>query len=277
MKRARTHSLGSLCVLVVVALSAVAVASASAALPELGRCVAAEKTEEGKKTVYHGAYSNHGCTRPNATHNGKYEWLPGPGPEGKAFQGHLSEPTLETNGGILVECGSGKLEGEYTGPKTATISNLELITCVSGTPPKFCQTEASMPDVIRAAGALEAELGSLGGSKSFAGWDLNGSTPVMFAYTCGGKGEVESNDTIEGSVISTISTGGMSYFNRMGKIGLVRYKQKAGAQLPEAFEGGSKDTLTLTRIQGVSHTTEAIGLETLEEIRTEEPLEVKSK
>ena len=277
MKRALSPTLWACCVLFGLSLSVVAASSATAALPELGRCVPAEETMEGKKTVHHGAFSNHGCTKVNATHTGKYEWLPGPGPEGKAFTGHLAAPAFETNGGIRIECGSGHVEGEYTGAKTATITKLELTTCVSGTPAKFCQTELAVPDVIKNVGNLEAELGPLGGAKSFAGWDLKSGTPVFLTFTCGDKGEVESVNTIEGSVIGPIHTGGRSYFNRMNKTGLVRYKQTAGVQLPEAFEGGSKDTLTLTQVQGVGHTTEPIGFESEEELATVEALEVKTK
>lgn len=277
MKRALSPTLWACCVLFGLSLSVVAASSATAALPELGRCVPAEETMEGKKTVHHGAFGNRGCTKANATHTGKYEWLPGPGPEGKTFTGHLAEPALETKGGIRVECGSGHVEGEYTGEKTATITKLELITCVSGTPPVFCQTEPAVPDVIKNVGNLEAQLGTLGGSKSFAGWDVKGPTPVVFTYTCGDKPELESFSTIEGSVIGTVHTGGRSYFNRMNKTGMVRYKQKEGAQLPEAFEGGEKDTLALTRIQGLTQTTEPIAFESEEELTTTEALEVKTR
>ena len=76
MKRALSPTLWACCVLFGLSLSVVAASSATAALPELGRCVPAEETMEGKKTVHHGAFSNHGCTKVNATHTGKYEWLP---------------------------------------------------------------------------------------------------------------------------------------------------------------------------------------------------------
>ncbi len=55
--------------------------TASAALPEVGRCVKVAGVKEGKKTHYDGAYGNAGCDRANAAHAGKYEWLPGPGPK----------------------------------------------------------------------------------------------------------------------------------------------------------------------------------------------------
>ncbi len=276
MRRGRTLAQGACCVLLVMALAAVAASSASAEVPELGRCVPAEKTEEGKKTVYNGAYKNKGCTKPSATKTGKYEWLPGPGAEGKAFKGGAAEPTIETPGGIAVECGGGEVEGEYTGPKTATIKKLELKPCVTnGVPARFCQTDPGKPDQITNAVPIEAELGKVSGGK--AGWDLKASGP-MFVYTCGDKEELpESLNMVEGSVIGVLRAGATSNYDRMNKFGFVRFKQAAGKQLPEAFEGGSPDTLTLTRIEGVSQTAEPVGFAAVPEMGTAEPLEVKGK
>ena len=72
------------CLLAVCAASAVAVSSASATLPELGRCQAVSPVMEGKKTVYHGVYSNRVCTKKNPKMKGRYEWAAGPG-EKKTF------------------------------------------------------------------------------------------------------------------------------------------------------------------------------------------------
>ena len=41
----------------VASLGALTAASASAEIPELGRCVKVEGVQEGKKTVYHGKYA----------------------------------------------------------------------------------------------------------------------------------------------------------------------------------------------------------------------------
>ena len=61
------------------ALGALAASSASAALPEIGRCVKVEGVKEGHTTKFDGKYSDHKCTRASATSKGKFEWEPGAG------------------------------------------------------------------------------------------------------------------------------------------------------------------------------------------------------
>lgn len=73
----RRLSRTGLCMLAVAAIGAVASASASAAAPEYGRCVAIAKTRLGS-----GLFTNSTCTREATGRQWrKYEWKPGPGPE----------------------------------------------------------------------------------------------------------------------------------------------------------------------------------------------------
>ncbi|HME04043.1 MAG TPA: hypothetical protein VKG38_13555 [Solirubrobacteraceae bacterium] len=60
----------------VLAVSAVAAASAFAEPPEFGKCVKVAPVKEGKKKVYHGGYSDKGCTEASPSKEGKYEWAP---------------------------------------------------------------------------------------------------------------------------------------------------------------------------------------------------------
>ncbi len=61
-----------LCVIAALAISAVAVSSASAAAPEFGRCVKKAKAEGT-------GYSNSGCTTSASGSEAKYKWESGPG------------------------------------------------------------------------------------------------------------------------------------------------------------------------------------------------------
>jgi hypothetical protein len=270
--------LGS-CLLLACTIAAIAAGTATAAVPELGRCVLQEKTAEGgEPPSYHAAYSNHKCTKLNTMHKGKYEWFPGPGPEGKAIKAELAEePVLETPGGIVVQCAFGDVEeAEYTGPKTMKIGKLRLDNCQSGVPPQYCQTEPAAKGEIENVVPIEAELGLIGPSKPTAGWDLKTTGP-LFTFTCATPPEVESLFKVEGSVIGAIQKGALGDVNVMNKNAPIHFKQVAGKQLPAAFEGGEPDTLTLERIRLAQKTKEAVGFGALDFSSTVEPLEVKTK
>jgi hypothetical protein len=68
----RLRALG-LCMVAALAISAIAVSSASAEAPEYGRCIKKAKAEGG-------GYSNSGCTTSVET-GAKFEWVAGPGPK----------------------------------------------------------------------------------------------------------------------------------------------------------------------------------------------------
>ncbi|MGO9760919.1 MAG: hypothetical protein ACLP1Q_06640 [Solirubrobacteraceae bacterium] len=60
----------------VLAVSAVAAASAFAEPPEFGKCLKVAPVKEGKKKVYDGGYTDKGCTEASPSKEGKYEWAP---------------------------------------------------------------------------------------------------------------------------------------------------------------------------------------------------------
>ncbi len=169
---------------------ATCVASASAALPEIGRCVkAAPKTEGGKK-VFDGKYSNGKCTEEAKNGKGKHEWVPEPG-EDKEYEspGSTETATLETPKGIKVACKDHKVYGEYTGPKTET-QTLGLYECeltnekVPCQSVNFNETPPAYAEGTLIADALEGELGLVsGGRKPVAGWAMkpnSGSDVAIF-------------------------------------------------------------------------------------------------
>jgi uncharacterized protein YcfJ len=282
MKPIRTVAV---CLLSACALSATAVATASAELPELGRCVAVEGVAQGKKTVYSGGYSSASCVRKKPAHNGKYEWLPGPGPNNKFF-GLAEEPVLETVGGQQVFCAAGLLKGEYTGAKTEKAKvSFEICEDAAKRP---CQTTPAKEGVI-GEGAVEGDLAYTDSTKKTAGWDLKheGGSGAIFTYYCGKL--PETIHMVEGSVIGVVKKGFFGNdVNKMSKKATIAYKAIKGKQLPEAFEGQPNDTLVTTTLGLETRANEQTGLTTLletvsgegEDIPNEaiqEPLEVRTK
>jgi hypothetical protein len=246
------------------ALGAAAVAGvASAEPPEVGRCVEVEGVKEGKKTVYSGGYASAHCTRTKPLHNGKYEWLPGPGPKNKFF-GEGEEPLFETVGAQTLYCSSMTEKGEYTGPKAMKLK-LGYQLCEDGAK-RPCQTTPAHAGEIEAVETLEGTLAYIDGTKKTAGWDLKpeGGSGALFTYYCGTL--PESIHTVEGSVIGQAKKGFfVGDLNKMSKHGAVAYKATRGKQLPEAFEGLAADTLTTTTTGLETRSPEQTGLTTVEE------------
>lgn len=280
------------CALVLVgALCGVAAAGASAELPEVGRCVKLTPTEVNKHKHYSGAYAGPNCTSLNASHHGKYEWMPGPGPQNK-FKGTANEPepVLETPEHIKVTCSDGNFFGEYVGTKSMKLSKVVFTGCQTG-PNKPCQTTAVAHEgEIESAAELEGTLGVIKAAATpKVGWDMKRSGGgTVFTFLCGKLPELQSMHTIEGSVIGQVLSGTESNIDKMNLQSEVRYTQKNGVQSPEKFETGAKDTFTDSMLTGTSKSVEPIALGALdvlvsglgkpvEEEKNQEPLEIKVK
>ncbi len=270
----------------VVSLGALTAASASAEIPELGRCVKVEGVQEGKRTVYHGKYGSKNCIKQKAVSTGQYEFLPGPGPKSE-YYGVAVEPAPElvTVSGRKIVCSVIAFKGKYTGPKTETV-NISLGGCEEGSRP--CQTNPAKVGEIEGTSALEGELGTIskGSNKLNVGWDLK-HEGVIFTFTCGKLPEVGALEALEGpSVIGVVTGGFFGDLNKMSIYSTIKYKQTGGKQIPEAFEGGPKDTLLLKSITG--NTSEQVALSAVEETTSgkgepiekeenQEALEVKAR
>ncbi|HTA06526.1 MAG TPA: hypothetical protein VK774_09200, partial [Solirubrobacteraceae bacterium] len=239
-----------------------------------------------KKTVFSGAYSGRTCLHQKPSHNGKYEWLPGPGANNKFF-GFAEEPVLQTVGGQTISCAAGLFKGEYTGAKTEKMTaSLEICEDAAKRP---CQTTPAKEGVISEGGTLEGDLGYIDSTKKTVGWDLEheGGSGAIFTYYCGKL--PETIHMVEGSVIGQVKPGFFGNdLNKMSKKATISYKASKGKQLPEAFEGQPNDTLTTTTLGLETRPNEQTGLTTLletvsgegEDIPNEaiqEPLEVKTK
>ena len=223
-----------------------------------------------------GQYKGAQCLAP-AGGKGTYNWLPGPGGKRK-FAGSIGPVALATVGGFKVKCSSGDFTGEYTGTKTASVT-LALVGCLNGATLQKCQTTPIKEAEIETQ-PIEAELGFIkGGERPKVGLDLKPAPPI--AFDCGTFGEeTHTLVSVEGSVIGTIQPP-----NSMRATFKVIYTASKGKQVPERFEGGVKDTLTLQRTVGATTTTEQAGLTIIgiEEIpkplivENEEPIEIKAK
>jgi hypothetical protein len=249
------------CFAAILAASAAVVASASAAFPELGRCV-----EVAPGT---GQYKGKGCLT-KAPGKGNHEWLPGPGAKPK-FDGSGGEAKLE-GPNLKILCSPNTYQGEYTGPNTLSVT-VNFIGCTNIATNQTCQTNPVKPSEIETQGPLEGELGFIrSGSKPVVGLDIK-RAPTLVVFECGKAPEAVLHVSLEGSVIGRIRP-----VNRMLEETKLGYKASALKQVPEAFEGGVKDTLTAKLIEGVTTTTEELVLvNPLVEIVNEEPLEIKTR
>jgi hypothetical protein len=290
MRRIRIS--GSILLAALVVCCSFAAASASAELPELGRCVRTEKVVTGKKSAYAAAYKGKTCTVLSPTKKGKYEFLPGPGAENHFYGiGEEPEPVLETTGGKKVECTEEVLEGEYTGPKTLK-AKVSFGGCSTGTEPRRnCQSNPAKEGTIEGGGTFEGTLGQIApGAKPVVGWDLKREGGgAAFTFQCGIPPQGLTVETIEGSVIGALGKGFFGTdVNKMSEYATFKYRQKKGLQEPEMFEGGAKDVLSTTLVEGIAApVTEQTGLETtvearsglgepIEEPKNREELEVKT-
>jgi len=239
---------------------------AEAALPEIGRCVKAEKTTVGKEVRYHGGYTFSDCIAENYLHSGQFEWLPGPGPKNK-FSGSGGVTKLETVGHAKVKCSAVSNNGEYTGAKTATVT-LHLTGCEL-TGKGICQSAGAAPGEI-VTGPLAGELGFIRDEFKEAtaftsvGLDLK-HEPSLLNAECG-TSKVQLSVT--GSVIGTITP-----FDKMSSAFTLKFAQSAGKQIPEHFEGGVNDTLAASFGSG----SEAAGLAGVDKFANEERLAIKAE
>jgi hypothetical protein len=230
-------------------------------LPDLGRCQKVEPVLEGKKLVFHGAYTNSSCTIESPNKIGKFGWTEGPGPKRK-FTGLGKTLTLQSVGGTTVSCLASTSEGEYTGGKTQSVT-LKLTGCQKGPKgsPVTCQSSGASPGEIRTSaleGGMEFIKENEEPAKPEVGIDLKATSGNIASFECGGTAT-----TVGGSVIIPITA-----VDKMTASFKLKAAATGGKQLPEAFEVGPSDTLTLG--------SEQAGLTTTDTNTNGEELEIKA-
>jgi hypothetical protein len=242
-----------------VLLSAVSVASA--APPEFGHCVRAAAPKTGKFKAK--------CTIPAS--NGEWEWVPEPTGNTK-YEDLGEQVAFETPAKLKITCAASTASGEITGPKTVTQKG-NFIGCIDTTAQR-CQTTPAKEGEIEYE--AEGEIGFISNvEKPIVGLDLKAKSPspTFATFVCGIPPETNLiTGTIEGSVISAIKP-----VNRMTIEEKLPYKQSAGKQVPEQFEGGAKDTLTAKLLEGLELKEEPIGLRQNVIQESEEPIEIKAR
>src|SRR2546421_4149938 len=171
------------CLAVACASGLIGAAGASAALPELGRCV--------KVTAGTGGYSRANCIAKSKTHSGEYEWMSGPGAN-SAFTLKLSALRFETVNGKKIACDFLFAKGEFTGAKTMKISEVELQSCALVGAGLACYSVNIEPNRVISKTPLVGELGDIPGSTNPAnpwlGWDLKAesqTSPTVIEFKCG--------------------------------------------------------------------------------------------
>ena len=245
-------------------------AAASAAPPEFGTC-----TKVARKA---GEYSTKNCVHPTPG-AGSYNWVSGPGAK-KKFTFTVESPVLKTSGGRVVSCAFGEGEGEYASAKAVNVTKLVFQNCQ--TPAKttfegFCQNIGA----FRGDVTLNELVGELGyiehAEKTKVGLDLKPKVgKALVLFECGGATEQTEHGLgtgtlleVEGSVIGRVKS-----FNKAVTENVVTFTAKKGAQVPEQFEGGVKDTLTT--LVGPTKTPAPSTFSGIAEATNEEPIEVKA-
>jgi hypothetical protein len=212
-------------------------------LPEFGRCVVAVPKHSGN---YAGMNK---CLKVKT--GGKSRWIPlVAGQEHLKFAFNLVSPTFKSTGAhaVTIECGSSSGAGEYTGEKTFTLQKFNLVNCsnpaISGAA-TFCQTNEAPGGEITVP-ELTGEMGFVTKSKKviIPGFVLRGS----FAFECEGYNEILKKGLgtgtareIKGSVIGRVTS---PLGEMVSTKFAARYEVAHGAQSPERFQGGEKETLT---------------------------------
>jgi len=279
---------------VVLAVSAMMCASASAVLPEWGRCIPEPK----------GKYTNAACTGAKVK-NGGFAWLKGTSNiEKPGFTSSGGEAELRTTSGIATDCSSETTTGQLSGSKEVSSvevtfqgchANLLGLVCTGGEVEEFEEGYIKeKPGEIKTR-SLTGKLGYIEGAGTehpVVGISLRpeGKKALFAQFICGGilVVRVGANPHKGGgnSIISPISP-----INVMGTTAVQTYTQQqecevveevnvchgTGVQIPTSFEGGKPDILETEISDNFANIEWAGSAQTLTTTNTlEEEVEIKA-
>ncbi len=242
-----------LCLVAVLALSAVVVASASATAPEYGRCLKVE----GK--VANGGFKDSKCNKEASAKNGKYEWFPGAVKKKQTTSGGKGQ--LETVTGLEVACSSETSTGEYSGTKEVKNIVVTFEGCQSAG--FTCNTKGSAAGEL-VTKTLEGVVGFENKALKKTALDLfpAGKTGLFIEFGCAGL-----QVSVKGSVLVPVKS------DKMELTGPLKYKATHGKQKPEHFEGEPNDVLESAFGSGPY---EQSGQTITTTLKNEEPLELNA-
>jgi hypothetical protein len=214
-----------LCLIAAFVMSALAAASASAAAPEIGRCV---KTALGK-----GKFSSSTCTAEKA--GGSFEWVPG-AVKNKFTTTSGGLAILETKNGTTVICKKETSGGEYTGTKTVRGVVVKFNNCASAG--FACSTVGSAEGELvthTLEGVIGVEKKGLTAKANKIAFDLFpvGKTGFFIEFSCG-----PLPVQVKGSVLVPLTP-----TNKMEPKLTLKYVATKGVQKPTKFEGEPADVL----------------------------------
>jgi hypothetical protein len=175
--------------------------------------------------------------------------------------------TLSTAAGPQISCKSSAGAGEFTGPKSSTLT-LHLKKCVEGGTVQKCKSAGAAAGEI-VTGALQGELGFVrdvaqnSAMEVQVGLDLKGNSTLL-AAECG-----TTSVSVSGSVIAPLSAIDKSTTKQK-----MLYSASENRQIPERFEGGAPDTLTSKAGTAASQPATLAGKVKL---ASTEPLEIKAE
>jgi phospholipase C len=237
-------------------------------LPEGGACQLAPVEAANAR---HGRYTTPACTTKSSTESGEYEWTPTLTNVG--FTSTNAGASLETVGGARITCTAGAGRGQYTGPKTQTVS-FSFSGCTNAALAS-CQSAGAESGEI-ALNALVGELGFIrdqlteGKVQVTVGVAFKPEQqPYAASFECGGTiGQPGAAALIKGAVIAPLTP-----LEKMSTSGALKFAASSGLQRPKSFEGGATDVLFASFAGGAF---ERAGLTASNTLANGEPLEIKA-
>ena len=161
------------------------------------------------------------------------------------------------------------MSGEYTGGQKESLT-VTLTGCKRAG--EACSSlGAGAGEIV--SSALEGEVGFISGratKKPVIGLDLKREVALLTA-TCG-SGLTKTVLTVEGSVIGAIKPTA-----KMTLEETLKFTASAGRQAPESFQEGEADTLVESLLTGAQKTSEPAGLTATVKLKSEEPMEIKTR
>ena len=229
MNRMRHIGVMGLCLLAVLAMGAVLAASASAGLPERGKC----KTAKIGMTEF----EDKGCTTTGTKE--KFAWAPNVKAAFTATSGAAVLRTRDEEGSLpAVECAKSKTKGSYIGPKGSEFTTTFEKCSSAG---EICTGGAKAKAGQIVTNKLEGTIGFI--SSGVVGEDIKAvGGGVIAAFKCGAN-ELET----DGSVIAEI---GSSVYNKAASSATLTFKESGGVQEPTKLKNQPEDTLH-TEIDGL--------------------------
>jgi hypothetical protein len=233
-----------LCILAVVAISAMMVSSASAAAPEFGRCL---KVSPKAVSNYDSAKcvklaSEDPVSEAEQLKKGNFQWFPGVVKNKfKTLMKAGTIATLETVGGTKITCTNEKSTGEYTGLKTIGKMVAEFSGCETNKL-KCESTGAGIGNINThpLGGPIGFETEVVPASKDHLANELHSESGNVAEFECAGLKVV-----VKGSVLHKITA------NAMKLTATEKFTASKGHQKPEHFAGGvAKEHILETSTNG---------------------------